>query len=1198
MAQDSENKYSGSQVRRRILSINDQIDSIQDASLRNYTRSIESRFKRLTERQAKMISETYDQLDREEKVRARTSIREQQEHMKRSLDNWRQYSKSMSKDLTFAEKFATNLFYWNRRKDLRNLEREARYRFSDISDDAKDMADDITDSFSQVSDALRDWSTALNVNSLVDGMEEATQSTRDIHNQLKKVTNLTSEEWDDLKQSAREFSKETGYAISNLDYLQSVSDIMVTLKIDDTQLAKDMAQVSTKFSEFTGLSMEDQLRMLETSQLSGMGGVDYQRLISSQMMAIQAAEGLNTSGEDLMNTYNENIDMFRNLANGNRDLLNQYTNSAMALTTAGNAGYIDGLSEKLFEIMNMSMSDLADQMEGGQFYLKDVRSLMQSGQFDQAAKAFIDGYNQMRTQMIETAGMDGWKELASQMDLEGLNESQLIETENIQNFFDAYDRSMQLINDQTTAATKMIDSYNPQATITDKLANWWKSSWIGDQLDTILDDLDLSLADIFLGISAVTNVLGMFKGSSGLTSKLSGLIRAGGSGLLSSLGNNLFAIGGNLVSAGGGALGTGASATVGATTALGASSVLGGLLGGAGLLSGGFDIFKAIQGKNSDGTSMTGKQRQDRAFSGGTKIGMVGAGAGAGAAIGSVIPGLGTAVGALIGAGVGGVGALLGGTKLGNALSDAWDVTKDKAGDLWEFVRTKGSSVWENLKSKATNSLDNAIESANTKWNEFTSFLHESWDNFAEWGENSWSNVSEWANEKWKSIIDDATSLWDSFTENADNAWDKVKSGATKAFDAVKDTAGNIWEGLKSFFTGDKSSGKSSVDGSHKNGLETVPRDGYIAELHKNEAVLTAEQAKQWRAEQNATRSIGFFRDVYKSAQINKDALIQSYQAGLASATTGSSGSSGSSGATSNISVTGNNKADIWNYLKQQGLTDYASAGIMGCWEAESGNNPNRVEGDYLKSFPGVSTVTASKSALSDYTQNVLFPAYARSGVSINKSGYRGSDGYYYPGFGLAQWTGPRVSALMNYAGSAGGRWQELATQLGFFWKEFTDRNLLNKMNQATSVADATSKFFDGFEMYAGASKKMTSYVSKRTGYANSYYNQYKGNSYDSGTPWVPNDQVALIHKGEMIVPAESNPYSSSNSLKSSTKSTSEDGTINELIQVVKWGVSRIEKAITNSANSTNRQQNFNLANVARSSQTTASDELFSFAST
>jgi len=39
---------------------------------------------------------------------------------------------------------------------------------------------------------------------------------------------------------------------------------------------------------------------------------------------------------------------------------------------------------------------------------------------------------------------------------------------------------------------------------------------------------------------------------------------------------------------------------------------------------------------------------------------------------------------------------------------------------------------------------------------------------------------------------------------------------------------------------------KSFIDGSHRNGLDRVPFDGYIAELHKDERVLTADEAENY----------------------------------------------------------------------------------------------------------------------------------------------------------------------------------------------------------------------------------------------------------------------------------------------------------------------------------------------------------------
>lgn len=1235
----------GGNPRRRLLNINDQIDSIQDASFRNYTRNIETRFQRLAEQQARMISETYDHLSQEERARARTSIREQQEQMKRSLDNWRRYNSRMSDDLSVTEKFATKLFYWNRRRDLRNLEREARYRFQDIADDAEDLEESLTDSFGRVAESLRDWGTALNVNSLVNGMEDATQSTREIRTQLEKNINLTKEEWADLKQTARDFSKETGYAISNIEYLSDVSDIIIKLGIDDTDLAKDMAKLTTKFTDMTEVSMDDQAKMLEVSMLDGMGGIDYQRLVSSQMMAIQAADQLWTSGEDLMNVYNNNIDMFRDLSNGNRDLLNQYTNSSMALTAAGNAGMIDGLDEQLYDIMNMSLSDLADKMEGGQFYLKDVHDLMQSGSFDQAAKAYIEGFNEMRNQMIASAGIDGWKEMSKEMDLGDLKEAQLIEASNVRDFFEAYDNAMNVINEQTDAQIKYIDSYTPYVTWGEKIANWWKSSWLGDKLDSLLGDLDISLAEVFLGISAITDIAKLFKGK-GLLSGVKGLFgggggaggAAGGAGLLSSLGGHLFAIGGNLVEAGGATLGTGASATVGGTAALGGASILGGLLGGAGVISGGWDIFKAIRGTNKDGTEMTGKERQDMGFSGGTKIGMVGAGAGAGAAIGSVIPGLGTAVGALIGAGVGGIGALLSGTQVGKALSDAWDWTKEKAGDLWDSVSSWGSktwgniktwagSTWDNVKSKASDMWDGAkkfgIDAFNTAvgvgdiamenlfnamgldWGDFKTKVSEGWNNIKEWGTETWTNISSWAGEKWDWISEKASGIWDGIStkateiwtgitdwagekwdwvsekagdiwegitdfasdswdsikttagdvwdgisKKASDVWDGVKKGATKAFDAVKDKAGDIWGGIKDFFSGAKSRGESitGIDGSHKTGLDSVPKDGYIAELHKDEAVLTAEQARQWRAEQNASRSTGFFHNVWKNAKLDKEALIQSYKNAMSAASSGTSTSG--SGDYSNIQVDGTGKDSVWKILRSMGYSKAATAGIMGNMQQESGVNPSAIQGNG-----------------------------------------RG------PAAGIVQWENyntksARWASMAQYASSKGKEWTDLQSQLEYLDKEMrgadsTTLSLLKKkvggydqFKALTDINKATLVFEESFER-AG-----TPMMSNRYSAARQFYDQF--NSYDTGTPWVPNDQIALIHKGEMIVPASANP------VNNSSNSGSEDSTIDDLIQVVKWGVSRIEKAITNS----NQSSGYNLANMTRTRKDTASDEVFSFAST
>lgn len=87
----------------------------------------------------------------------------------------------------------------------------------------------------------------------------------------------------------------------------------------------------------------------------------------------------------------------------------------------------------------------------------------------------------------------------------------------------------------------------------------------------------------------------------------------------------------------------------------------------------------------------------------------------------------------------------------------------------------------------------------------------------------------------------------------------EVDSPDIKSMDGkAKDVGRSAWQKLKDIFSKPitqkinvKKSG--SVDGSHANGLSYVPYNGYIAELHRGERVLTAKENKAY----NAGRSVG-----------------------------------------------------------------------------------------------------------------------------------------------------------------------------------------------------------------------------------------------------------------------------------------------------------------------------------------------------
>ena len=77
----------------------------------------------------------------------------------------------------------------------------------------------------------------------------------------------------------------------------------------------------------------------------------------------------------------------------------------------------------------------------------------------------------------------------------------------------------------------------------------------------------------------------------------------------------------------------------------------------------------------------------------------------------------------------------------------------------------------------------------------------------------------------------------------------------------IKEGIANAWEGVKSWFKGlvDSLTATISVnvsgggtDGSHAGGLDYVPFDGYIAELHRGEMVLTSAEAAVYRQDKGA----------------------------------------------------------------------------------------------------------------------------------------------------------------------------------------------------------------------------------------------------------------------------------------------------------------------------------------------------------
>lgn len=203
---------------------------------------------------------------------------------------------------------------------------------------------------------------------------------------------------------------------------------------------------------------------------------------------------------------------------------------------------------------------------------------------------------------------------------------------------------------------------------------------------------------------------------------------------------------------------------------------------------------------------------------------------------------------------------------------------------IWEWltgavtnVINWGVEMYNNAVLAASNFVNGAIEWISQLPSRIWAWLTSTVSNVISWGVNMVSQARSVATNFVNSFISFITSLpsrvWGIIQQipskvsaigsqlyNAgrnifQSLWNGIKSIGDSILGWVSDFAGKIGsfvsgiiDGFKNIVSGanDAKSAAKSVDGKHANGLDYVPYNGYVAELHEGERVLTKQQNREY----------------------------------------------------------------------------------------------------------------------------------------------------------------------------------------------------------------------------------------------------------------------------------------------------------------------------------------------------------------